>query len=282
MFLSRRTVIGLNSNLALIALVCCLAIFANAESSEQHSEDSKQSLRGRLRQLWYRNGYEYEYEYGSSTCFPSSATVNVKGYGPRTMDSLNLGDLVEVADGTFEPVYMFGGHRVVDVNTDMTMITTAGNRKLSLSPSHWLYHEIDGKQKAVRAADVVPGIAVYVTGGSTDKVIAASNGMRSGLFNPLTASGTIVVDGVVASTYATSTHPTYMHFLLSPIRLLSKLSPDSMKAANTFLKPVLGIDDVTTPLWLRIVDSFFAVVTAPKAATFAASALPICVAPLLK
>jgi len=234
-----------------------------------------------VRSVWsYRyDEYEYEYASGCSTCFPSSGTVHVKdANGPRRMDELELGDLVEVEGGAFEPVYMFGGHRVSDAQSDMVTITTDGNSTLSLSPSHWLYKDTESEQQAVRAANILIGDTVYVHGKITH-VVAKEMGTKSGLFNPLTASGTIIVNGFVASTYATATHPSYMHAVLTPVRLLSKLAPSYIPAANTLLESLLNIDGTAIPTWLSASDLVLSIVTEPKLLAIALfeSTLPTCV-----
>lgn len=43
---------------------------------------------------------------------------------------------------------------------------------------------------------------------------------RRGLYNPHTISGTIVVDGIVASCYTTFMNPLLAHSLLAPLRLI--------------------------------------------------------------
>jgi len=63
-----------------------------------------------------------------------------------------------------------------------------------------------------------------------DKVLSVEvvNGEVS---SPITMSGTIVVNGIEASCYDAATH-NYMHLLLTPFRMLHRLSPGFMEAIS--------------------------------------------------
>ena len=95
--------------------------------------------------------------------------------------------------------------------------------------------------------------------------------IKAGLYSPLTASGTLMVDGVLASTYATAAHPAYIHALVTPLRVLSKLFPSYIQATNDLANPLLGIDGETVPGWMRGIDLFLDVASDVKGAAVAGS-----------
>jgi len=155
-----------------------------------------------------------------SICFSGSTTVHGRK-GPVPMDSLAVGDevLVNVLDSAssdeeslvFQPVYAFG-HSSRDAPATFLQIkttkmeATAGEDAppLEISAEHMVF--IQGKKNPVRAdsiktgdvllgADIPQGKMVGMT--VTDIEITQS----AGLYAPFTKDGTVVVNGVKASSY---------------------------------------------------------------------------------
>jgi len=185
------------------------------------------------------------------------------------MNELQIGDSVQVEGGSFEPIYAFGAHKTSEPETVMVTVATESGKSLSLSPSHWMYVEADGVQTAIKAMDVREGHVVFVEGGGKDLIVKTSTSVMKGLYNPMTPSGTIVVDGVLASVYAGKSHPDYLHILATPARLASKvMSTAVLESANGMLGSMFGFDGVTTPSWLLAMDGVLSAATESKA-TFA-------------
>jgi len=263
--------------MGMIALIGLAGTLAADATVEDGNEGVIQFLRGLPRKLGARYDYrgsdycgtysryhngEYEYEYCTSVCFPSSSTVMTETGIPKRMDELNIGDSIQVHDGSFEKVYAFGAHMTTDAKTTMVSIATESGKTISLSPSHWTYVSVDGVQTAVQAMNVREGQSVYAADGTLDLVEKVSTSTMSGLFNPMTASGTIVVDGVVASCYAGKSHPDYLHMLTTPARVASRyMSKESLAYANEIFGTVLGIDGVTVPSWLTGMDDVLVTIT---------------------
>ena len=112
-----------------------------------------------------------------------------------------------------------------------------------------------------RARDVAAGDAVLVAsdGGKTYEpaVVASVEAVeRAGLFAPVTASGTVVVDGVIASAYsdwildpvfdffgATAKLPAAMHAVHAPLRVAySVLGAKAMRALSPIVSGVAQLD----------------------------------------
>lgn len=204
----------------------------------------------------------FEYEYGcSSTCFPASSTV-MTDRGMKKMNELQIGDNVQIEGGDFEPVYAFGAHKTSHPESVMITVDTKRGKRLSLSPSHWMFVEENGSKTAIKAMDVREGHVVYVEGTKKDLVTKTSAGVMKGLFNPMTASGTILVDDVLVSVYAGKSHPDHLHLLTTPARMASKMmSTSTLQTMNEMFGSVFGFDGETVPSWLLAMDTVLSTVT---------------------
>jgi Hint module len=148
-----------------------------------------------------------------SKCFPSTATVELEDGSVVTMDKLSVGDAVKVGPNTFSKVFMFT-HKMQAGVHDFVKITTATGASISLTSGH--YMAIDGA--LVAASQVEIGAQLGLGTGAVDKVVSISTVRETGLYNPQTLQGNIVVNGVVASTYTTAVAPQFAHAVLTPLR----------------------------------------------------------------
>ena len=116
------------------------------------------------------------------------------------MASLQLGDAVLDSTGAYSPVYFFS-HAAADVDAYFVELVLENDYKLSLSPDHY----INANGRLVYAKDVrVQDVLGYVESGSikTGEVVSVATSLQRGLYNPYTLSGSVVVDGVVASCHS--------------------------------------------------------------------------------
>ncbi|KAI0566877.1 hypothetical protein FGB62_5g53 [Gracilaria domingensis] len=155
---------------------------------------------------------EEEEEDDGSACFPAEATVELENGSFKTMETLELGDRVKVASGTFSPVFMFS-HRMAGISYKFVRITTASGQSLALTKGHYLY--VNGQMAAaesIRVGDFVETEVGVVSVSSIESVVSR------GLYNPQTIHGDIIVNGVRASTYTTAVETKTAHSLLLPLR----------------------------------------------------------------
>jgi Hint module len=151
-----------------------------------------------------------------AACFPGSASIRLEDGRTLRMSELSIGDKVNVGGGRFSKVFMFthkikdGLHRFVSIQGAKTGVN------IRLSGGHYLYVNGD----LARAGSVSPGDWIELGDGSKDRVVRVTVVVDSGLFNPQTIDGDIVVDGVRASTYTTAVAPQLAHALLAPMRAL--------------------------------------------------------------
>ena len=138
---------------------------------------------------------------GGGFCFSEYDTVQVNNKGTIPMKELRIGDLVLTSSNIYEAVYSFG-HYNPELETEFIRITTSSScsKPLEISKQHMLFV----KGKAIPASLVKEGDLLSMTtpsSSSTVRVEKVGTVLRKGVYAPFTASGTIVVNGVLASTF---------------------------------------------------------------------------------
>merc|ERR1719159_1488246 len=132
-------------------------------------------------------------------CFSAFTTAFVNGKGSVTMDLIEVGDSVLTGNGEFQSVYSID-HRDISKSTAFLQIAFGSdNNVLEITPNHMIFKE--GSEIPVPSATVNVGDKVATPSGY-EKVISVKTIERKGVFNPLTADGTIVASGMVASTFS--------------------------------------------------------------------------------
>jgi len=124
------------------------------------------------------------------SCFSGHTTVDVLGRGEVFMKDLRVGDRVEVSKNNYQQVYTFG-HRDTKAKVEFFRFLPSD---LEVSKHHLVF--IKGKG-AIPASMVKVGDEFSLGG----KVDAITTVLGNGIFAPFTPSGTIVVNGVLASNY---------------------------------------------------------------------------------
>ena len=153
-------------------------------------------------------------------CFPAKATVTLQDGAKKSMDTLKVGDRVMVGNNKSSEVYMFS-HRLEDIETTFIKITTSVG-DLMMTSGHYLY--VNGH--LATAGTVKIGDSVVSESGESVIVVGVSQERSTGLYNPHTMDGDIVVDGIITSTYTEAIAPTLAHSLLWPVRMLYTLGYD--------------------------------------------------------
>ncbi|KAI8475604.1 MAG: hint module-domain-containing protein [Monoraphidium minutum] len=199
----------------------------------------------------------------AAACFPGDATVALRGGATKAMRDLAVGDsiLVLKADGSaaFEDVYFFD-HQVDGGSHSFVKLNLADGSSLELTSGHFVpVGESLAAAVMKRAGAVAEGEPLLVmSGGGAEAVIVASIEAitKPGLFAPVTASGTLVVGGVVASAYsdwvldplfdalgATASLPAAMHAVHAPLRLAySILGARAMAALSPLVSGIAMLD----------------------------------------
>jgi len=129
-------------------------------------------------------------------CFPADATCQVQGQGQVRMSDIKLGDKVLVQGGKYETVYSFG-HRARQVQATYLQFAMAG-LVLDISKDHMVF--VEGG-RSIPAAIVKVGDKLLLADGNVETVTAIRTVQKQGAYAPFTASGTVAVNGVVASSF---------------------------------------------------------------------------------
>ena len=136
---------------------------------------------------------------GGSTggfCFPGDATCEVQGQGKVLMRNVKLGDKVLVHGGKYEPVYSFGHHSEHAEHRYLKLV--AHGSSLEISYDHLVF--VEGG-RAVPASSVKIGDKLLLADGALASVEAIEASTKQGAYAPFTSSGTVVVNGVTASSF---------------------------------------------------------------------------------
>lgn len=138
---------------------------------------------------------------GLGLCFPGNQIVDVKGTGQVAMKNIKLGDMVSVGSGKYARVYSFG-HYNTNIEAEYVQIySQALERPLEISKDHMVFVENNSIKQALPASAISIGDNLVMTPGGSTTVTKILLVTRKGAFAPFTTSGTVVVNGVVASSY---------------------------------------------------------------------------------
>jgi len=133
-------------------------------------------------------------------CFSSHSTIHVLHRGYTHMKDLCIGDYVLTEHNTYEPIYAFG-HYSSTTQGNFIQLLPFG---LELSSDHLVFIEEKG---FIPASNVQIGDVVRIISEEgiiqQQQVTAIQHVTRKGVYAPFTASGTIVVNQVLASCYVT-------------------------------------------------------------------------------
>lgn len=147
-------------------------------------------------------------------CFPSDAIVQLEDGSSKLMSQVEIGDRVQVvmADGSmaYEDVYLMT-HNDFDTETAYLKVLLESGKVMTLSPRHFIPTaqgtEVDWQTRVVKGANELQAGDIVWHQESNGEMYASvvsslQNVIAKGAFNPLTATGTIVVDSVVASAHS--------------------------------------------------------------------------------
>lgn len=148
----------------------------------------------------------------AGSCFAGDAQVMLTS-GPTTMSTLRIGDMVKTATG-FEPVVGFlhaeeGEAEFIEISN--------GAGVLPITPDHLVF---------LANGDAVPASVIRVGDNLSSGVVTDVKQVirTTGIYAPLTNSGTIEVEGAMASTYSTvvstffEKYHSVAHLMMAPMR----------------------------------------------------------------
>ena len=145
-------------------------------------------------------------------CFPHDATVTTMN-GQVTMQDLKIGMQVLVGKDTYSPVIAWT-HQDNNIHYPFVKVTTKNENIIRLTKGHYIYAD----NQLMTARNLKIGMTLKTATAQDDMIIKIEKEYGRGLYNPQTAHGDIVVDGIIATTYTNTITPNTAHALLAPIR----------------------------------------------------------------
>jgi hypothetical protein len=170
--------------------------------------------------------------------------------GLKAMADLAIGDIVRVVTPSgqveWSPVCGWLHHEPKGVAEYLRL--TTNRRQLHISAEHLVATLQSGHVNFVKAQEVLPGTPILecdVTSNTAapvwGNVVHKVDKVRGhGIYAPLTVAGTIVVDGVVASCYASTRSHTAAHAAMKPMRTMWKHNPEKMQREPHVGKHITG------------------------------------------
>ncbi len=167
-------------------------------------------------------------------CFPGSCSMTVQGKGKVTMERLEAGDSVlnSKTNGNlqFEEVFLFS-HAEREVTTCFVEVLTEQGKKITLSSNHLIpISKMDALKPArdIRVGDNIFVVTTDKKSPVVDAVVNVTTVIASGLYCPHTASGTLIVDGVLVSCYSTVVPVWVQRVLVTPLAWLYRWLPSTL------------------------------------------------------
>lgn len=139
-----------------------------------------------------------------AACFPGSARVRLTDGSEKQMSGLEVGDRVLTESGKYEAIETFF-HRDTTVRGDFVKV----NGRLALSTGHFAATD----NGFVRADQLIEGVhRIFDAEGRLGPVTSTKRVVGTGIYAPVTESGTIVVDNVLCSCYSNIDSHEVAHF----------------------------------------------------------------------
>lgn len=171
-------------------------------------------------------------------CFKGSSEVLLPSGARKQMQDLQVGELVLTGSGQFLPILGW-----MDINRKLTTnflkIRTNLSSSLSITGSHLIFTNSNEEEgyapKFARDIHIGENLFHEETGNKAE-ILQILHETEDGFYSPLTASGTLIVDGYLVSCYAS--YPHYLaHAALLPARTWPAffLGPAQEEGTGTFV-----------------------------------------------
>uniref|UniRef100_A0A7E5A0N1 HintN domain-containing protein n=1 Tax=Panagrellus redivivus TaxID=6233 RepID=A0A7E5A0N1_PANRE len=166
-------------------------------------------------------GYYYPVA-GTPACFAADTMVKTQKRGVIRIDELKVGELVEFANGnttSYDEVISFL-HRLPETMATFVRLQLTDGTEIKLTPQHFI-HKVNCANPSMETVQQVYAVEVAVgdcllkkSADSTfiaTQVAVISTSEEKGAYSPMTASGTIVVNDVMASCHNVVRSETLSH-----------------------------------------------------------------------
>jgi len=184
-------------------------------------------------------------------CFPACSTA-LTPQGTKAMRDVAIGDAVRVVGptGQVEWSQVIGWLHREPTSVGEYLRLTTSRRQVNISAEHLVATVKGGKVDFIKAQEVEVGSPILecdVSSSGTASIPVWGNSVQKveklraeGIYAPLTMAGTIVVDGVAASCYASTRSHTAAHAAMKPMRTMWRHNPEKMQKQPHVGKHIAG------------------------------------------
>lgn len=161
-------------------------------------------------------------------CFSADSTVRTSTGARRKLSELQIGESILAYDVVesrlvYSDVIMFLDWDP-EQNREFLHLELASGKTLTVTPTHLLLIAASNASRTIYAEQLQVGDRLLVRDSNElvvkDVVVRVRPVLRKGVFAPLTTTGTVVVDDVVASCYAVVDSQRIAHWAFAPVRLI--------------------------------------------------------------
>ncbi|XP_060524095.1 sonic hedgehog protein [Cylas formicarius] len=176
-------------------------------------------------------------------CFTGDTSVTTPSGERRSLSDLHVGEKILTLDAAtkrlvFSEVILFLDYNPSDKREFFEIALETG-RTLTVTPYHLVTLKDD---RTVYVADLKTGDKLLVSDSDNklveDTIVRIDLVFRTGVFAPLTKTGTVVVNDVVMSCYATVDSQSLAHWAFMPLRLFWNINVGVHRLWSVFSKPV--------------------------------------------
>lgn len=141
-------------------------------------------------------------------CFSGENSVNIKTSSSpsiisKKLKDVKIGDKIQTGESTYEKVYAFGHFQPTKKTPYLQLFFEGNSAPLEISEQHMVFQE----DRAIPASHLKIGDRL-MSDGPIIKSIKHANGI--GAFAPFTHSGTVMINGVKASSYVSLQNTEYL------------------------------------------------------------------------
>jgi len=157
-------------------------------------------------------------------CFPAISRLTLESGASISMRQLRVGNRVRTlgtkGETTYSEVIAFL-HKETETRAQYYKLEISGGNTILLSPQHLIFRKQNSSSSisAIFASEIEPGDLVSNGSDSFDEtVIRITMVTEKGVYAPLTLEGTMLVDGVLVSCYASWYSHDAAHLAMAPLR----------------------------------------------------------------
>lgn len=179
-------------------------------------------------------------------CFPGDSTVTTSNGERKKLSDLQIGEKILARDPktnklVFSEVILFLDYDPKQ-KRQFLFIKLASGRTLTVTPTHLVLTGHSKNVRTVFAEQIKIGDVILVSDSNNvmteDTVVEITGVIRTGVYAPLTEIGTVVVNDIVVSCYATVDSQVLADWAFLPLRLVWNVEQGFKRLWNILSRPL--------------------------------------------